>query len=177
MIFKHTMQPEQAFKLINHTEILRSYPTTWADLGCGSGLFTNALAAMLKPGSKIIAVDKNIQAFKTSSNINEVIIDKVKADFTSAKINLTNLDGILMANSLHFVQHKPEFIGMTAPYFRRGACFVIVEYDTDTPNPWIPYPLSFRSLQQLFAGFEVVEKINQQPSKYNRANIYSAFIK
>lgn len=33
----------------------------WADLGCGSGTFTRALASLLPVGSKVLAVDKERQ--------------------------------------------------------------------------------------------------------------------
>ena len=36
--------------------------TIWADLGCGSGIFTNALASLMGDGGKIYAVDKENQA-------------------------------------------------------------------------------------------------------------------
>jgi ubiquinone/menaquinone biosynthesis C-methylase UbiE len=173
------MQLEQAFKLISHTEILRPYPTTWADLGCGSGLFTNALAAMLKPGGKIIAVDKDMKSFNALSNANGIMVEKIQADFTADGMKLSDLDGILMANSLHFVEDKTNFIKKAVTFFKQAACFVIVEYDTDVPNPWVPYPLSFHSLKELFtkAGFHLIEKIYTLPSRYNRANIYSAIVK
>jgi trans-aconitate methyltransferase len=34
-------------------------PSTWADLGCGDGTFTRALAERLAQGSTIHAVDRN----------------------------------------------------------------------------------------------------------------------
>jgi methylase of polypeptide subunit release factors len=39
-------------------------PQLWLDLGCGTGLFTLALAGNLPAGSKIIAIDKDEKAFK-----------------------------------------------------------------------------------------------------------------
>jgi hypothetical protein len=48
----------------------------------------------------------------------------------------------------------------------------------DTPNTWVPYPLSFISLELLFkkAGYTTVDKIYSTPSAYNRSHIYGTFI-
>ena len=56
--------------------------------------------------------------------------------------------------------------------------FLIVEYDTEISNPWVPFPLSFISLENLFkkAEFTSVIKINEKPSVFRRAKIYSALI-
>jgi len=58
------------------------------------------------------------------------------------------------------------------------AFFLIVEYDTDIANPWVPYPLSFNTIKTLFVttGFHSINKINEIPSRFNRAKIYSVFI-
>ena len=98
-------------------------PTRWADLGCGSGVFTLALAEILAPGSTIEAIDLNptIAAQTTPRGI--TIISR-KADFTkldlapisagpSARTPATTspgFDGILMANSMHYVADKRDFL-------------------------------------------------------------------
>jgi hypothetical protein len=53
---------------------------------------------------------------------------------------------------------------------------IIVEYNTDTSNPWVPYPVSFLSLKKLVqaAGFVSATKLAEEPSIFNRASIYSA---
>jgi hypothetical protein len=53
-----------------------------------------------------------------------------------------------------------------------------VEYDMEAANHWVPYPINFSSLKKLFhdVGFSFVEKINERPSVFNRANLYSAII-
>ena len=68
----------------------------WADLDCGSGTFTRALASLLPAGSKVIAVDKVFQNLP----------DFINANFTTDDLQLGHLDGILMANSLHGVKDK-----------------------------------------------------------------------
>lgn len=172
------MELSEAISLINHTSIHNNQPTTWADLGCGTGLFTTALAQLLKPGSKIFAVDKNISPLKKLQSPNNITIEKLQAEFVTEELNIHNLDGILMANSLHYVKAKIAFIHEIEKYFKSEGCFLIVEYDLDKPNPWVPYPLSFASLKFLFEklGHHSVEKIKELPSRYNRAKIYSAFI-
>jgi hypothetical protein len=59
---------------------------------------------------------------------------------------------------------------------RPNGRLIIVEYNTDKPNPWVPYPLSFLSLKKLTqaAGFDSTTKLDEEPSLFNRSTIYSA---
>jgi len=172
------MELREAISLIQTDEITQYKQTAWADLGCGSGLFTRALAGLLYPGSTLYAVDKNVSSFQKRSFPNQVVVKTIESDFVRDDLNLQNLDGILMANSLHFVRNKKLFIEKIIPYFKGVPVFLMVEYDTDLPNPWVPYPLSFDTLKKLFTelGFNVVKKINEKKSLYHSGKIYSAFI-
>ncbi|WP_345298555.1 class I SAM-dependent methyltransferase [Candidatus Villigracilis affinis] len=80
---------------------------SWADLGAGSGAFTFALRELTGPAAKIYAVDKDrsslnklAQGYRARFG-NSQNLDLVIGDF-SRTLNLTALDGIVMANSLHF---------------------------------------------------------------------------
>jgi trans-aconitate methyltransferase len=172
MEFKHALQ------LINHPMLTGDAPMVWADLGAGAGLFTNALASKLAAGSKIYAVDKKPKLLNTEKQ-SKVEIEIVKADFVSEKMNIGKVDGILMANALHFVAEKMEFLSGLQSLFRNGGYFLIIEYDMSWSNPWVPYPIPFKSLHQLFStlGYQLIDKIHEHPSKYHQANIYSALIK
>ena len=142
------MELREAISLIQTDEITEDKQTAWADLGCGSGLFTRALADLLYTGSTIYAVDKNMSSFQKNSFQTMILVKTLESDFVRDDLNLENLDGILMANSLHFVRNKKQFIEKLIPLFRSAPIFLMVEYDTDLPNPWVPYPLSFDTIEK-----------------------------
>ncbi len=172
------MELREAVALIQTEEIMEARQTIWADLGSGSGLFTRALAGLLYTGSTIYAVDKSISSFQKNSSSTQVFVKTLELDFVRDDLNLQNLDGILMANSFHFVRDKKSFIEKIIPYFRDAPVFLMVEYDTDLPNPWVPFPLSFDKLKKLFTelGFHSVKKINEKKSLYHSGKIYSVII-
>ena len=149
----------------------------WADLGCGDGLFTTALGELLsKEGSIIYAVDENKRVLQKIKAMHGIELRKVVANFEEIDLVIQELDGILMANSLHYVKDKSAFINKTLQWMKKDGSFIIVEYDTETSNQWVPYPISFVSLQKLFSDFGfTAKKIGEERSIYNRAKIYAAF--
>lgn len=52
------MELSAAIELIQNEHLPPPHPAVWCDLGCGSGLFTAALAHQIKADSTIYAVDK-----------------------------------------------------------------------------------------------------------------------
>jgi hypothetical protein len=56
--------------------------------------------------------------------------------------------------------------------------FVIVEYDLDKANRWVPYPVSRVRLTSLFieAGYSSIKMLCSRPSVYRRAPLYAALI-
>lgn len=152
-------------------------PSTWADLGCGDGTFTLALAERLAPGSTVHAIDRDRRAVKkVPPAASGVRIATCVSDFTWAWPFEPGLDGILMANSLHFVEPQREFLRRCAASLAVSGRFLIVEYDTDAASPWVPYPVSLGSLSRLAggAGFGRIQKLGSRPSRYHRASLYAA---
>lgn len=172
------MTLQEGIALIKTDKIDSFKAATWADLGCGSGLFTNALASLLEDESTIYAVDKNLSLFHKDSSLKNTLIKPVELNFEKTSLHFDKLDGILMANSLHYVKNKNDFLEKTKTCLNLNGCFLIVEYDMETADHWVPYPISFLSLKKLFhdVGFSFVEKISERPSAFNRGNLYSAIV-
>lgn len=171
------MQPAQAISLIQ-TPQLRSSPQTWADLGCGTGTFTLALADLLVSPSTIFAVDQNARALQQLPSLyQDITIKTLQADFVTTDLPFRNLDGILMANALHYVKDKISFLHKLANMLTANGYFLIVEYETSFANPWVPYPIRFQVLQNLFIkiGYHNIIKLNEMPSRY-QGKMYAAFI-
>ena len=166
---------QEAITLIDNKFINQGQPATWADLGCGTGMFSGALSALLAPHSKIYAVDKIHRQQKIVSANENVAIPYIQADFEWDTLTVPPLDGIIMANSLHYVRNKKALLHKLDQQIKPGAAFIIVEYDTMLANPWVPYPIDRIHLQQLFtgAGWEKSTDLGRRPSVYGHGNIYA----
>jgi ubiquinone/menaquinone biosynthesis C-methylase UbiE len=151
----------------------------WADLGAGSGAFTLALADLIGPHGVIHAVDRDRGALAElrSAFVSAVPQAEVRthvADFTR-RLDLADLDGVVMANSLHFVDDKLPVLALVRGYLRRAGRLLLVEYDSDRGNAWVPHPLAFESWRSLAAeaGFVETRRLATVPSRFLR-RIYSA---
>lgn len=142
----------------------------WADLGCGSGTFTNALASLLPASSQIIAIDQSHQSFTDTA------IEFLQANFVSDILPLNQLDGILMANSFHYVADKVSLIEKLEKCFISAPTFLFVEYDTTNSNRWVPYPISFQKLEAFFnlRGYNV-KKLADYASSFG-GTMYAAIV-
>jgi ubiquinone/menaquinone biosynthesis C-methylase UbiE len=151
----------------------------WADLGSGEGAFTLALADLLGPTGLIYTIDRDSRALQVQVRalrdaFPNVSVTPLVADFT-LPLELPPLDGIVMANSLHFERDKLAVLRLVGGYLRPAGRLVLVEYDTDHGTPWVPFPLSFRSWMTLAAeaGFLETRRLASIPSRF-LGSIYSA---
>ena len=151
----------------------------WADLGAGEGAFTLALADLLGPGAHITAVDRDRGSLRNLAEemgrrFPETGLDVVVADFTRP-LGLIGLDGVVMANSLHFVRDKRPVLAAVRSMLRPGGSLIVVEYGADRGNPWVPHPFSYPRWEQMAAdaGLERTRQLGTVPSRY-LGSMYSA---
>ena len=135
----------------------------WADLGAGEGAFTLALADLLGPDAHIVAVDKDARALRAIGHGIETRV----ADFTKP-IDLRDLDGVVMANSLHYVRDRQPVLQSVRAMLRPGGRLVIVEYGADRGNPWVPYPFTYPRWETMAAqaGFKNTHLLKTVPSRW-----------
>lgn len=98
----------------------------------------------------------------------------IHADFTQP-LDLPALDGLLMANALHYVRDPVALLTRIRGYLRPDGALLIVEYDLDRASPWVPYPLPFDRLAPLVvrAGFPAPARVATAPTRYGRG-MYAA---
>lgn len=151
----------------------------WLELGAGEGAFTLALADLLGAGGHIAAVDRDARALArleraVASRFPAVALEATEADFTR-DLPAGPFDGILAANSLHFVRdRRATLTAIRAALAPRGR-LLVVEYDADRGNPWVPHPFSFETWRREAggAGFADPRLIGRVPSRFLGA-IYAA---
>ena len=167
----------------DHVDLIRDgvvgAGTAWADLGSGDGAFTRALADLLGPAGTIHSIDRDAhalerQARKMHESFPAVALVSVVADFTRP-LELPPLDGIVMANSLHFQRDPVPVLRLVHGHLRDGGRLVLVEYDTDLGNHWVPFPISYRAWTSVAAraGFRDTRRLASVPSRF-LGSIYSA---
>lgn len=127
----------------------------WADLGAGTGNFTWALRELLGTGDTIYAVDRDARAIARQHELiaearSGATILPVQADFTRS-LALPPLDGVLMANALHFIRDQPALLARIITHLRPCGRLLLVEYDVAGALPWVPFPVPFERFQQLAA--------------------------
>jgi ubiquinone/menaquinone biosynthesis C-methylase UbiE len=150
---------------------------TWADLGAGTGAFTLALAELVGPTGEVIAVDRDggaLRELERSVRRGGAMVRTMTADFTKS-IELPMLDGIVMANSLHFVRNKAPVLQLVHDMLRPSGRLLLVEYDADRGNTWVPHPMSFETWRALADanGFSGTRKLASVPSRF-LGRIFSA---
>ena len=152
----------------------------WLELGAGRGAFTLALADLLGPGAEIVAVDRDARdladlATTMGRRFPGTDLTTIMADFSRPLPVEPGFDGLLAANSLHFTRDPAAVIANVRPLLRPDARLVVVEYDSDSGNPWVPFPFSFRTWEATASGFGLLDTrlIGRVPSRFLGA-IYAA---
>jgi ubiquinone/menaquinone biosynthesis C-methylase UbiE len=168
----------------DHVDLLRPAELSpggiWADLGAGSGAFTLALRELLGPGGAVYAVDKDRRSLDSLARAYQARfgdsgdLHLIHADFTQS-LDLPPLDGAVMANSLHFFKDKEKVLRHVRTFLKPGGALLLVEYNADSGNLWVPHPLTFETFRALAprAGFTEPRLLAKHPSSFLR-EFYSA---
>jgi len=131
----------------------------WADVGAGDGTFTRALVELLGSSSRIYAVDRDERAVaalarwasKQAANVIPVTADFTRP-FELPGLEEPSLDGILLANALHFIPDAGAVLARLAAWLRPGGRVVVIEYDRRAASRWVPYPIPVARLPALAAS-------------------------
>ena len=169
------MEHRVAKDLIKNGVTINTGAQVWADLGCGEGTFTIALASLLPAGSMIIAVDKNPAVLDSiPEKAGNTSIQKLNFDFNKSQLSFKDADGIMMANSLHYYKDKATILIKAGQSLKGGGQLIIIEYETQYPNPWVPYPITKDDLINLLeeCGFTEISSLGKIKSRYGHI-IYS----
>lgn len=167
----------------DHVRLLRDgvgeRGVVWADLGSGGGAFTLALADLLGPTATITSVDKDRGSLREQeramrARFPDVTVRYLVADFTQP-LDLPPLDGLVMANSLHFIREKAPVLARLRRYLKPQGRLLLVEYNADRGNMWVPYPMAYPTWERVAteAGFLATRLLARQPSRF-LDEIYSA---
>ncbi|MDX1675872.1 MAG: hypothetical protein R3314_13850 [Longimicrobiales bacterium] len=177
----------------------RMVGTAWGDFGAGSGTFTFALAELLGPDGRIVAVDRELAAVdalrrglrgptgedaadgegRPGSDAARVL--PVRGDFRDPtairELRYTALDGALFGNALHFDPDPGSTLRRVADGLTADGRLVVIEYQDRPPNPWVPHPLPLARLEDVAAaeGLGAPTMVGEQPSSYG-GTLYCAWL-
>ena len=175
------MKTSEAVALIR--EAIPRTAGTWADLGAGTGTFTRALIGLTGPESRIYAVDRDARALaalrEVAASKRNAEVVPVVADFTQ-RFELPGLgaddklDGILLANALHFVRDQEAVLRSLVTLLEPHGRVVIVEYDGRGPDRWVPFPIPSATFPALATavGLSNPRVVGTLPSRFG-GSIYA----
>jgi ubiquinone/menaquinone biosynthesis C-methylase UbiE len=153
----------------------------WLELGAGTGAFTLALLDLLGDRADVVALDRDAGSLRkledaAGRRFPAAALCSVVGDFTEPlRVEPASFDGVLMANSLHFVRDKEPVLRAAIETLKPGGRFILVEYGSDRGNRWVPWPIGYASWAELASrvGLGETRHIGEVPSRF-LGSIYAA---
>ncbi len=151
----------------------------WADFGAGRGAFTLALADLIGPTGDIHAIDQDRNALRANARnmrarFPDLRVEYEVGDYTRS-LPLPPLDGIVMANTLHFQLDQSTVVRHCRRYLRPGGRLLLVEYNMSQAHVAVPHPVAYPRWCRLAddAGFGHTALLATRPSRFLR-ELYAA---
>ncbi len=149
----------------------------WAELGAGEGAFTRALGELVGSDGSVWASDRDPAAVRILRELTlpgGASLHVAEADFTGSP-QIPPVDGLLMANALHFARDQERVLRQLVRQLPPGGKLLLVEYDRTRGNPWVPYPLPAHRFRALAAavGLNPPEEVGRRSSRY-QGDMYAA---
>ena len=125
------------------------------------------MLARLGPKGRIYAVDNDAKALSTLRDLQQV--DRIVADITGTFDLPVLVDGMLLANVLHFVKDQTSVLARLVQHVKPDGRVVFIEYDRRDKNRWVPYPISAKDLPALTtaAGLSTPTVVGRKASEYS----------
>lgn len=167
----------------DHVKLLRNgipqQGGVWADFGSGSGAFTLALRDLVGADAELYSIDQDGRRLKEQARAFAQMFPRTNIHFIHANLShalaLPPLDGAIMANVLHFFRNQKEILEHVRGFLKPGGTLLVVEYNDDRGNQWVPHPMRFETFRSLAerAGFKDVRLLATYPSRFLH-EIYAA---
>jgi len=167
----------------DHVNLLRPAKLTggvYADFGAGSGAFTLALRELVGISSTIYAIDKNKSSLRELESAYHARFNSTEnlallpSNF-SHNLDIPPLDGIIAANSIHYFKDRIKILKHIKLFLKPNGILIVVEYNVDKGNPWVPYPFSFETFRKfaVTSGYSEPRLLAKNPSNFLQ-EFYSA---
>ena len=146
-----------------------------ADIGAASGYFTRRMAKKIMPGGYALAVDIESNFFpyvqERAYQEQQFNLFTVQCTESDPRLPKESLDLILIVDTLHHIEGRPEYYEKLKASLREGGRVVIVDFKKHADIPVGPGPkmrLSAQSVREEFeaAGFRVSVDDQTLPYQY-----------
>lgn len=124
---------------------------------------------LIGPQATLYAIDQDAAALRAQRDA-----IPISADFIQS-IELPALDGLLMANALHWVRRQEAVLRLLAGYLKPGGRLLLVEYELQWPRGYVPFPVPYARFEKLAqaAGLRSIERVAERRSPSSGVSMYA----
>lgn len=150
---------------------------TVADLGAGSGYFTQRFAEAVLPDGKVYAIDIEEKALehvraRLAGRDTGSVVEYIRADPQDPKLPRAAVDVLFVCNTYHHLEQRPQYFAQAASAIRPGGRLVIIDFHADErsgdlgfgKDHLIPQDRVEQELKQ--AGYTVLREHRFLPRQY-----------